>query len=73
MRGTHELRRLEAEIGRSSRLSIHSSTYGRAPVYVVATWACGCRAEGDDFTELELERCAQHAPPRLRLVTSPDL
>lgn len=65
--GTHELRRLEAVLGHGPRLSIHSSTFGRHPVYVVATWPCGCRGEGDDFTDLELEPCPEHGTPRLRM------
>lgn len=64
---TEDLRRIEAEIGASARLAIHSSSFGNRPVFVVATWPCGCRADGDDFSALLLDRCGAHAPPRLRL------
>ena len=62
-----ELRRLERRLGRALRILIHVPDAG-VHVTVSAAWSCGCRADGDDFSILQWEPCADHGPPRLRAV-----
>ncbi len=58
----YTLGELRTKLERPSRYAIAARPEDPAePVTTAVAWACGCRASGPSYRELEPQPCAEHA------------